>query len=132
VAKQPLSQSRAQGCAPDTVMTVASYALVGIDAVPVTASVDAIVPKVTVSNYVDTVLCRSDLTSADPREKEATLRQEAWERRTRLETLKPFIGTLRVNESRPAELAGSRKRVLRGGGVTLPAKRRQRVSRPCD
>src|SRR5262245_43244514 len=35
------------------------------------------------------------------------------------------------NQSHPVELAGSRKRVLRGSGVTPAAKRRQRVRRPC-
>jgi hypothetical protein len=35
------------------------------------------------------------------------------------------------NQSHPVELAGSRKRVLRGSGATPAAKRRQRVPRPC-
>src|SRR3954447_6113530 len=49
-----------------------------------------------------------------------------------LETRKPFIGTLRVNESRPAELGQQLEASLAWGGVTLTAKRRQRVPRPCD
>lgn len=36
------------------------------------------------------------------------------------------------NQSHPKRLADHRKRVLRGAGVTLAAKRRQRVCRPCD
>jgi hypothetical protein len=36
------------------------------------------------------------------------------------------------NQPRPAELASSRKRVLRGAGATRAAKRRQRVSGSCD
>ena len=47
-------------------------------------------------------------------------------------TQKPFIGTLRVTNPARQSLASSRKRVLRGGGATLPAKRRQPVPRPCD
>src|SRR5690348_15544796 len=38
-----------------------------------------------------------------------TLRQEAQEKRKRLETQKPFNGTPRVTESRPAELGQSRR-----------------------
>ena len=34
-------------------------------------------------------------------------------------------------QSHPVELAGSRKRVLRGPGATPAAKRRQRVPKPC-
>ena len=36
------------------------------------------------------------------------------------------------NQSSPAKRVGSRNRVLRGGGVTHPAKRTQGVCRPCD
>src|SRR3954462_9887570 len=36
------------------------------------------------------------------------------------------------SQPRPAELASGRKRVLRGAGATRAAKRRQRVSGPCD
>jgi hypothetical protein len=64
--------------------------------------------------------------------RDLTLRQEAQERRKRLETQKPFIGTLRVNESRPAELGRQPEASLAWGGVILTAKRRQRVPRPCD
>src|SRR4051794_5072998 len=66
------------------------------------------------------------------RNHEATLRQEAWERRTRLETLKPFTGTLWVNESHPAELGQQPEASLAWGQATATAKRRQRVPRPCD
>jgi hypothetical protein len=51
------------------------------------------------------------------------LRQEAQERRKRLEPRKPFIGTLRVNESRPAELGQQPAPSLAWGGATLTAKR---------
>ena len=64
--------------------------------------------------------------------KKLTLRRKAQERRTRLETRKPFIGTLRVNESRPAEPGQQPEASLAWGGATLTAKRRQRVPRPCD
>jgi hypothetical protein len=57
-------------------------------------------------------------------------RQESLGKGEETRTQKPFIGTLRVNESRPAERASSRKRVLRGTGVTRAAKRRQRVLKP--
>ena len=46
--------------------------------------------------------------------------------------LKPFVGTLRVIKPVRKSLANSRKRVLRGVGVTRPAKRRQPVPKPCD
>ena len=46
--------------------------------------------------------------------------------------LKPFVGTLRVIKPVRESLANSRKRVLRGVGVTRPAKRRQPVPKPCD
>lgn len=36
------------------------------------------------------------------------------------------------SQPRPAKRAGSRNRVLRGVGATLPAKRTQGVCRPCD
>jgi hypothetical protein len=58
--------------------------------------------------------------------------RKAQERRMRLETRKPFIGTLRVNESRPAEPGRQPEASLAWGGATLTAKRRQRVPRPCD
>ena len=45
---------------------------------------------------------------------------------------KPFVGTLRVTNPARQSLASSRKRVLRGAGATRAAKRRQRVSGPCD
>src|SRR5512135_2709915 len=47
-------------------------------------------------------------------------------------TRKPFVGTLRVTSPARQSLASGRKRVLRGAGVTRAAKRRQRVSGPCD
>ncbi len=56
---------------------------------------------------------------------------KARERRKCLETQKPFIATLRVNESRPAEPGRQPEASLAWGGVTLTAKRRQRVSMPC-
>jgi hypothetical protein len=52
-----------------------------------------------------------------------TLRQEAQERRKRLETQKPFNGTLRVTESRPAEpgqSAAGGEASLAWRGVILP------------
>ena len=57
--------------------------------------------------------------------------RKARERRKCLETQKPFIATLRVNESRPAEPGRQPEASLAWGGVTLTAKRRQRVSMPC-
>src|ERR1700691_3688158 len=45
-------------------------------------------------------------------------------------TQKPFVATLRVNESRPAELGQQPEASLAWGGVTLTAKRRQRVPMP--
>ena len=56
---------------------------------------------------------------------------KARERRKCLETQKPFIATLRVNESRPAKPGRQPEASLAWGGVTLTAKRRQRVSMPC-
>jgi predicted Ser/Thr protein kinase len=59
--------------------------------------------------------------------------KQAWERGMRCRnTSKPFIETLRV--TKPVQESGTStwKRVLRGGGVTRPAKRRQRALRPCD
>ncbi len=47
-------------------------------------------------------------------------------------SLKPFGGIPRVPNPARRRLATSRKRVLRGSGVTPTAKRRQRASRPCD
>jgi hypothetical protein len=46
--------------------------------------------------------------------------------------LKPFVGTQRVVSPARKGWPAIRKRVLRGGGATHPAKRRQRVSGPCD
>src|SRR4051812_3079771 len=45
---------------------------------------------------------------------------------------KPFVGTLRVTSPVRQSLASGRKRVLRGVRATGAAKRRQRVSGPCD
>ena len=47
-------------------------------------------------------------------------------------SLKPFSGTLRVTNPVRKSRASSRKRVLRGGWVTTPAKRRQPDQKPCD
>ena len=59
--------------------------------------------------------------------------RQTWERRMDVGyTLKPFDGTLRVTKPVRKSLANSRKRVLRGVGVTRPAKRRQPVPKPCD
>ena len=60
-----------------------------------------------------------------------TLRQEARKRRI-TSNVKPFIGTLRVTNPVRQSWTSSRKRVLRGGGATLPAKRRQRDQTLCD
>jgi len=46
-------------------------------------------------------------------------------------TLKLFIG-IRGFESHPVELSQQPERVLRRGAVTIPAKRRQRVQKPCE
>ena len=46
--------------------------------------------------------------------------------------LKPFVGTQRVTNPARKGWPAMRKRVLRGGGVIHPAKRRQRVGGPCD
>ena len=62
-------------------------------------------------------------------------RVEVWVRQESLGkgevTAETFRRDLAGNQSRPAELASSRERVLRGAGVTRAAKRRQRVSGPC-
>jgi len=46
-------------------------------------------------------------------------------------TLKPFAGT-RGFKSHPVERSQQPERVLRRGAVTIPAKRRQPVQKPCD
>jgi hypothetical protein len=46
-------------------------------------------------------------------------------------TLKPFAGT-RGFKSHPVELSQQPERVLRRGAVTIPAKRRQLVQKPCE
>jgi hypothetical protein len=63
---------------------------------------------------------------------EATRRApgKAWERR--MGDLKPFVRALRVATPARKGWPAIRKRVLRGGGATHPAKRRQRVGGPCD
>ena len=61
-----------------------------------------------------------------------SLRQESSRKEEETRTRKPFIATLRVNESRPAELGQQPEASLAWGGVTLTAKRRQRVPMPCD
>src|SRR5208337_971702 len=60
-----------------------------------------------------------------------TLRQEARERRI-ISNVKPFIETLRVTNPVRQSRASSRKRVLRGGWETAPAKRRQPDQTLCD
>ena len=65
-------------------------------------------------------------------ENRLTLRKKLGQRRKRLETQKPCTGTLRVNESRPAELGQQPEASLAWGEATLTAKCRQRVPRPCD
>ena len=51
---------------------------------------------------------------------------KAWERGMRCKdaTLRPFVGTLRVESPSGSALTSGRKRVLRGDGVTRPAKQR--------
>ena len=46
-------------------------------------------------------------------------------------TWKPFVGT-RGFKSHPVELSQQPERVLRRGAVTIPAKRRQLVQKPCE
>ena len=46
-------------------------------------------------------------------------------------TLKPFVGT-RGLKSHPVEPSQQPERVLRRGAVTIPAKRRQPVQKPCE
>ena len=58
--------------------------------------------------------------------------RKARERRKRLELGNLSSRTLRVNESRPAELGQQPEASLAWRGVTLTAKRRQRVPMPCD
>jgi hypothetical protein len=68
------------------------------------------------------------------RESWVSLRQESSRKGEVARTQKPFVATLRVNESRPAELGQSAcggEASLAWGGVTLTAKRRQRVPMPC-
>ena len=55
------------------------------------------------------------------------MRQESLGKEEEPRTRKPFVGTLRVINPVRQSLASSRKRVLRGVGVTRTAKRRQRV-----
>ena len=52
-----------------------------------------------------------------------SLRQESSRKEEVTRTRKPFIATLRVNESRPAELGQQPEASLAWGGVTLTAKR---------
>jgi len=59
------------------------------------------------------------------------MRQEGGERRI-ISDVTRFSGTLRVTNPVRQSRASSRKRVLRGGGATSTAKRRQRVPMPCD
>jgi hypothetical protein len=60
-----------------------------------------------------------------------SLRQESSRKEEVTRTQKPFVATLRVNESRPAELGQQPEASLAWGGVTLTAKRRPRVPTPC-
>ena len=62
----------------------------------------------------------------------ADVRQESLGKGEATVTRKPFVGTLRVTSPARQSLASGRKRVLRGAGATRAAKRRQRVSGPCD
>ena len=66
------------------------------------------------------------------RKNELTLREESSGKEEETRTQKPFIGTLRVNESRPAKPSQQPEASLAWGKVTSTAKRRQRVPRPCD
>ena len=58
--------------------------------------------------------------------------RKARERRKRLELGNLSLQPCGLTNPARQSLASSRKRVLRGGGATLPAKRRQRVPMPCD
>ena len=58
--------------------------------------------------------------------------RKARERRKRLELGNLSSQPCGLTNPARQSLASSRKRVLRGGGATLPAKRRQRVPMPCD
>jgi hypothetical protein len=60
-----------------------------------------------------------------------SLRQESSRKEEVTRTQKPFVATLRVNEPRPAERGQQPEASLAWGGVTLTAKRRQRVPMPC-
>ena len=60
-----------------------------------------------------------------------SLRRKARERRKRLELRNLSSQPCGLNESRPAELGQQPEASLAWGGVTLTAKRRQRVPMPC-
>jgi hypothetical protein len=60
-----------------------------------------------------------------------SLRQESSRKEEVTRTQKPFVATLRVNESRPAELGQRPEASFAWGGATLTAKRKQRVPMPC-
>ena len=60
-----------------------------------------------------------------------SLRQESSRKEEVTRTQKPFVATLRVNESRPAELGQQPEASFAWGGGTLTAKRKQRVPMPC-
>ena len=60
-----------------------------------------------------------------------SLRQESSRKEEVTRTQKPFVATLRVNESRPAELGQQPEASFAWGGATLTAKRKQRVPMPC-
>lgn len=64
-----------------------------------------------------------------PMEKKRGLRQVSLGKGDEIDS-KPFTETLRVIKPAQESLANTWKRVLRGGGVTHPAKRRQLASRP--
>ena len=60
-----------------------------------------------------------------------SLRQASSRKEEVTRTQKPFVATLRVNESRPAELGQQPEASFAWGGATLTAKRKQRVPMPC-
>jgi len=65
-------------------------------------------------------------------EKWVSLRKESSGKEEETRTQKPFVATLRVNESRPAELGQQPEASPAWGAATLTAKRRQGVLMPCD
>ncbi len=72
------------------------------------------------------------LPQQNPLSAEVALRRKARERRKRLELGNLSLEPCGLHESRPAELGQQPEASLAWGEVTPTAKRRQRVSRPCD